>query len=255
MPSPFPGMDPFIEAGGFWPDFHAGFITYMREWLVEALPDDYDVRIDERINFIHVEDDRLQRFKPDLAVSVNETRLQRASVSPGAATLEPIVLPETVEEEIREVYIQIIKRSEQRLVTIVELLSPTNKSEPTRGQFLAKRMSIIQQPIHLVELDLLRGGRRHQFGRALPPGDFYAYVSRVEQRWDCQVYAWSLRDALPTIPIPLAAPDPDVLLDLQSVFTLTFERGRYQRWLRYDQPLTPPLSPGDESWMAAVLKG
>ena len=255
MPSPFPGMDPFIESQGLWPDFHATFINYTRERLAGLLPDIYDVRIDERVNFIHVQDDSVRRIRPDVSVAKTESREATSTAATAMATLEPVTLPETIEEEVREAYIEILNRSDRSLVTILEVLSPANKAEPGRATYMAKRGTIIQQPVHLVELDLLRAGRRHQFARALPPGDYYAMVSRVETRFDCDVYAWTVRQTLPTIPVPLAAPDPDVLLDLQAVFSTTYERGRYRRSIDYRQPLVLALSEADQRWVDAVLKG
>ena len=254
MPSPFPGMDPFIESQGLWPDFHVKFINYIQESLAELLPDVYEVRIDERVNFIQVQDDSVQRIRPDVSIAQIESGQTTATVSTGTATLEPVTLPETIEEEVREAYIEILNRSDRLLVTILEVLSPANKNEPGRGTYLSKRGTIIQQPVHLVELDLLRGGRRHRFARELPPGDYYAMVSRVEKRFDCDVYAWALRQTLPTIPIPLAAPDPDVHLDLQAVFTLTYERGRYQRSIDYHQPANPPWTEENQRWADALLR-
>lgn len=253
MSSRFPGMDPFIESQGLWPDFHATFINYMRERLADLLPDVYEVRIDERVNFIQMHDDAIQRIRPDVSIARRECAESTTIAFSALATQTPVTLPETVEEEVREAYIEILSRSDRRLVTILEVLSPANKTEPGRAAYLAKRGAILQQPIHLVELDLLREGRRHRFARELPPGDYYALVSRVEQRFNCSVYAWSLRQPLPTIPIPLLAPDPDVLLDLQSVFSLTYERGRYRRSIHYRQPLVPALNESDQSWIVSLL--
>jgi hypothetical protein len=248
-------MDPYIESQGLWPDFHVKFINYLQETLADLLPDAYEVRIDERVNFIQVQDESTQRIRPDVSVAKVDSREATSPATTSTATLEPVTLPETIEEEVRQAYIEILNRGDRSLVTILEVLSPANKTEPGRATYMAKRGTIIQQPVHLVELDLLRAGRRHQFGRALPPGDYYAMVSRVETRFDCDVYAWSLRQTLPTIPIPLAAPDPDVLLDLQAVFSITYERGRYQRSIDYRQPLVLALSEEDQRWADAVFEG
>lgn len=254
MPSPFPGMDPFIESQGLWPDFHVKFINYVQEALADALPETYEVRIDERINFIQVDDNRVQRIRPDVSIAQTAAVPSAKSATTGTATLEPVTLPESIEEETREAYIEIIHRAEHVLVTVLEVLSPANKNNPGRPVCMAKRGTILQQPIHLVELDLLRAGRRHQFGRELPPGDYYSMVSRVEHRFACDVYAWSLRDMMPTIPIPLAQPDPDAHLDLQAVFSLTFDRGRYQRSIDYRASLVPSLNEADQQWMNDLLQ-
>jgi hypothetical protein len=107
---------------------------------------------------------------------------------------------------------------------------------------------MIARPIHLVEVDLLLGGRRLPMARPLPLGDFYVIVSRTEQRPRADVYSWSIRDRLPTIPIPLVLPDPDVLLDLAAIFATVYERGRYDRSIDYRMPLSLPLRASDRIW-------
>src|SRR5581483_402078 len=152
----------------------------------------------------------------------------------GVATLESVTIPLVIVEEPREAYIEILHRPERQLVAVLELLSPSNKTEPGRSVYLTKRNALLYQNVHLVELDLLLGGHRLPFRKALPLGDYYALVARGDRRPDCDVYAWTIRQALPTIPIPLRAPDPDVLLDLATVFSTAYERGRYRRSIHYE---------------------
>jgi hypothetical protein len=118
---------------------------------------------------------------------------------------------------------------------------------------MRKRKLLIAEPIHLIELDFLLG-RRLLMGRPLPPGDFYAFVARAERRPDCDVYAWSIRQPLPTIPIPLDPPDPDVLLDLAALYATAHERGRYGRMIHRDRPLDLPLAPDDLAWAESLAR-
>src|SRR6202008_2923837 len=122
-------------------------------------------------------------------------------------------------------YIEILYQPDRSLVAVLELLSPANKEYPGRTEYLAKRMAFLNQNVHLVELDLLRGGRRLPMQGPLPPGDSYYFVSRGEQRPDCQVYAWNLRQALPRLPVPLRAPDADIFIELGAVFATAYDRG------------------------------
>lgn len=127
---------------------------------------------------------------------------------------------------------------------MLELLSPSNKEHSGRGLYLAKRNALLVQGIHLFELDLLLGGDRLPLERPLPEGDYYAMVSRSDRRPACDVYVWTIEATLPTLPVPLKGPDPDLPIDLGVVFSVTFERGRYARSLNYEQP--PAISvPGD----------
>lgn len=237
MPSPFPGMDPLIEASGLWHDFHGTFIHSWRDAIMAALPDDYVARTDERLTISEVASERVGHFSPDIAVS--QTGLPR-SVGPRAssrgALLEPEIIPVILEEETRETFIEIYRLADERLVTVVELLSPSNKDSCDRSQYLAKRNSILRQQVHLVELDLLLGGQRLPMQRPLPVAHYYGIVSRWERRPDCEVYHWLLGDSLPSLPIPLAAPDPDVNVELSVVFATTYSRGRYDRSINYRDP-------------------
>jgi hypothetical protein len=238
LSNPFPGVDPFIESQGLWPDFHASFITYLRDALTEALPDHYEARINERVNLVEragIDDAITKRVGPDIAVSEREQSVSRWQPGAGLATLEPVTIPLLIEEVERETFIQILHREDQALVAVVEVLSPANKEMPGHGEYLAKRYALLRQHVHLVEIDLLLRGTRPPLLRELPPGDFFALVSRADRRPNCDVYAWSLAEALPRIPIPLKGPDPDLVADLSAVFQLTYQRGRYRRTLRYEE--------------------
>ncbi|MBX6316783.1 MAG: DUF4058 family protein, partial [Isosphaeraceae bacterium] len=140
------------------------------------------------------------------------------------------------------------------LVTVIEVLSPTNKTGSGREEYLEKRRELIDRPVNLVELDLLLGGRRLPMAEPLPPGDYYALVSRAERRPQAEVYAWTIRQPLPTIPIPLRPPDPDVPLDLAAIFATAYERGRYARSLDYGAPLTVPLAETDRLWAEGLAR-
>jgi hypothetical protein len=134
----------------------------------------------------------------------------------------------------------------------LEMLSPTNKASEGFQEYRAKRKAILLQKVHLVELDLLVGGKRMPLSRPLPANDYFALVSRADNRPNCEVYSWPVRDPLPKIPIPLTAPDADIHVDLAKVFQATYERGRYARSLRYGQPPMAPLSQDDARWAMAL---
>jgi len=136
------------------------------------------------------------------------------------------------------------------------VLSPDNKRAGSDGhrEYLSKREAVLQSTAHLIELDLLRGGRRLPTIEPLPPADYYAFVCRAQHRPRAEVYAWTLRHRLPTIPVPLAADDPDVMLDLQAVFDTVYERAGYDYSLDYHRPVEPPLSDADAAWVRELLE-
>jgi hypothetical protein len=243
-------MDPYLEDPAYWSDFSARFLTYLCDRVNELLPENYEARIDEKVSLVETSPDRIKLIEPDMAVSQDRPSPPGAAAPAGVATLEPVTIPHLlIEEEQHERWIEILHRPERSLVTVVELLSPANKEEPGLHRYRDKRFALLLQDVHLVEIDLLLTGRRLTLRDPLPPADYYVLVSRGDQRPDCQVYAWTLRQPLPVIPIPLKAPDPDLRLDLGEVFTATYDKGRYARSLNYGVPPIVRLPAQTREWI------
>jgi hypothetical protein len=257
MKSPFPGMDPYLEHPAYWSDFHATFVNYWREAIADALPPQYEATLGERVYLVEHDPEARKLGFPDVGVTHGERLAQssEASVRPAAtATLEPVTIPLIILEGPRETYIEILHQPDRSLVAALELLSPANKEQPGRTEYLAKRRALLFQNVHLVELDLLFGGGRLPLQQPLPPADYYYLVSRGDQRPDCQVYRWTLRQPLPTLPVPLRAPDADLRIDLAAVFATAYERGRFFRRLNYQGPAPAFLSEDDRQWCEAILR-
>lgn len=252
MPSLFPGMDPFIEVQE-WTDFHSRFIAILGEQLTVRLRPRYTARIERRVYVESVGDKEL--FVPDLTVvDTGKKTFESGAESQSAmqvATVEPIVCPLPQPVEHRESYLIIRNREDERVVTVIELLSSANKRMgPGRDLYLEKRTEVLLSRTNLIELDLLRGGRRMPMAAPLPKGDYFALVCRSGQR-NADVYAWTLAHRLPVIPIPLDRNVADVQLDLQKSFDLTFERAAYGDTLRYSELLSPPLTESELKWLDA----
>jgi hypothetical protein len=145
---------------------------------------------------------------------------------------------------------------EQRLVTGIEVLSPTNKRPGTVGwyQYERKRAVFLQGHANLVEIDLVRSGRRRAMAEPWPDSPYYLLVLRKEQAPRCKVWAAVYREPLPPLPVPLAAGDADVRLDLQPLINQVYERSRYREEIDYASPLRPPLSAEDGAWLAERLR-
>jgi len=254
MPSPFPGMDPFLE-GQEWEDFHTTMNTVIREQLIGPLGSSYVVRVERRV-YVEGPGEEYEHWRRvDAALVMTE---QGGPLIAGAATA---TLPAPAEcliampFEQRETYLVIRERKNMEVVTVIETLSPANKrSGDGRREYLEKREEVISSQAHLVELDLLRGGERMPMTTPLPSGDYYAIISRRYRRPRAEVYAWTLRDALPTIPIPLRKGDDDALLDLQSAFSTVYARARYDLSVQYDAELYPPPSEDDAEWIQSRRK-
>lgn len=152
----------------------------------------------------------------------------------------------------RQAHLEIRVRASRAVVTVLELLSPTNKGRH-RDQYLLKRDKILVSSVHLVEIDLLRGGEPMP-APDRPPCDYSVVVSRAERRPEADFWPIGLRDPLPVIPIPLHGPDRDATLDLQALLNRVYDAGRYARDVYGGRP-QPPLRPADEAWAARLLEG
>lgn len=223
MRPPFPGMDPFVE-GQEWDDFQGRFLYVLTEMLTERIAPRYVARVERR-------------------VLVDEE--------------EPLPVPGShpVVQEQHDPFIMIRHRESMEVVTVIEVLLPDTKRAVAHGEseYLRKRETMLLSEAHLVELDLLRGGDRLPALVPLPAGDYYAHVSRAEQRPEEEIHFWDLHDRLPILPVPLTPGDPDVPLDLQAAFEVTYARARYEMSIDYTAPVDPPLPARDAALVARVL--
>lgn len=257
MPRPFPGFDPFLEDQGYWREVHTAYLAWMQYTLGEMLPDAYEVRIEERLSAAYEGDDPSGRdIQPDEAILRPTRRSRQASPPTIPATLEPVLLtlPRHRVEEVVEKRLAIRHFPGRELVTAIELISPSNKRASGDSLYDEKRQELIDQDVNLVELDLLIKGGRLPMVENLPAGHYYAFVSRAEDRPLCATYSWTIRDPLPRIPIPLRAPDPDVILDLGAVFATAYERARWGRSIDYSAPLGLPVGKDDCAWAESLAR-
>jgi hypothetical protein len=249
-------MDPFIEATGIWQSFDHALITACHDQLNERLPENYVAAMEERVVAIEsrLEAPRLQ-LEPDIHVIHDPTARASSSTPSVVATLQPQSIPQDVEwlDEPHQLFIEIYHLPERELVTDIEVLSPTNKrGGEDRVLYLARRRSLLRRGVNLVEIDLLLAGERLTLSAPLPLGDYYAYVTKAESSRRCDVFFWSLRDKLPTLPVPLRTGDGEVGLDLAAAVERAYERGRYGQVLNYNQsPAAVP--PGQREWLKGIV--
>ena len=137
---------------------------------------------------------------------------------------------------------------------MIEVLSPSNKKEPGRSEYLAKMEQLRHSGVHELEIDLLLAGECLTLEEPLPKGDFFAFLARKEKYPMSEVFAWSIRRKLPSLPVPLNSPDNDIVLDLASAFETTFKHRGYGRDLRYSVPFPGTLSAADREWAEAFVK-
>ena len=243
MKSPFPGMDPYIEDRGLWPDFHDDLIAEIKRALAARLPERYFAQMGERSYIVLAGTDGMEGGGEVVVAepAANATITMRAFI----------------DEHFRENFIEIYESDpDLRLVTCIEVLSPANKRRGSEGweQYLRKRNALLLGQASLVEIDLLRGGQRMPMIEPWPNSPYYLLVGRQSRVPYCRVQPVHFRQPLPEIPVPLASPDPDISLALQPLIDAVYERSRYGRRLDYTRPLTPPLRAEDAAWLEQQLR-
>ena len=258
MPSPFPGMDPYLESPAFWPDFHGTLVTAIRAAITRELPAGFYAELDQYV-WLEMEDPvgRERRGRPDVYVtSGNGSNSRKGSVA--VATAEPTVrvkMP-TVEKVTGRRYIRIMSLRERRVVTAIELLSPSNKRNgDDRTAYLVKRNEYLATGTNLVEIDLLRSGDQLPLGNAdLPDADYYVFVTRAPTYTETEVWAFTVRDPFPVFPVPLTTGHRPIPLDLKGCVDRAYDEANYGPQIDYTVPPVPALRPADAVWATELLK-
>ena len=237
----FPGTDPYLEGAGRWRDFHTTFNVALRDALLDRLPNGYDARVEDDATIIGLEFGEPDRIVADAAVVEARFDGNGSAWAGGSgngtatATLAPTAVVAAPDLSRPAKHVAIRLREGNRVVTVIELLSPANKTDDGRQKMTRKREAILRRGASWVEIDLLTRGRRITLDGPLPPGDHYAAILWAEATWRAEIFAWDMLDRPPKVPVPLAGGD-DLPLDLGELVDLVLDRGRYARGLRYDEP-------------------
>lgn len=248
MPSPFPGMNPYLESESIWPDFHQSFCFAMRAALIRLLPPRYTARLDRNVWLHNSVSGRRLLGRPDVFIS---------DIHPPSAGVAVAQAPRQVEivdiELYRQPFVLIADRDEDRVVTALELLSPSNKSPgDDRQAYLGKRRQYLRSGTNLVEIDLLRSGTRPPIQNGVP-SDYAVLVCEPRASPSAGLWAFSVREVLPTVPVPLDAGIAPVMLDLRVCLDRTYDEAGYERGIDYGQPPEPPLTEADAAWAVGIL--
>lgn len=257
--SPFPGMDPYLEA--HWGDVHTRLITYAANQLKPQLPEGLKARLQEYVAVDTGEPTERAGYFPDVAVTERHVPVDPTTPPTAAGTTlaEPLVVPRFEEERVlRELHI-VDTKSGGRLVTAIEILSPANKTPRGVESFRRKQSDLLAGGANIVEIDLLRAGL-HAISvdeSQLPAdyrGPYRVCVVEALNPADASVYRVSLRERLPTIRIPLRYFDEEpVALDLQELLERAYLDGGYED-TDYTIPPTPPLDGEDAAWAEALFE-
>ncbi len=254
MPSPFPGMDPYIESTGEWGDFHGSTLSAIRAELNARLPKGYVASTELYVWTREAESrGRARAGEPDVYVREEGVGGRAAKGAAAVAAPATIVLPRLERRKRR--YIKVEDVRAKRVVTVLELLSPSNKkSGNDRSLYLERRSGYLASPVSFVEIDLLRGGRRPPLGKRQPDvSDYYVMVSRS---WDFPIadfWTFGIRDPLPEVPVPVTRELGDTPLNLRRCVDRAYDEGRYADGLPYGEPLKPRPRDEDAAWVRDVL--
>ncbi len=268
MPSPFPGMDPYLESPDWFPGLHANLIVFMKGMLQRSLPQSYYADSSQRVWVEYSQ----RHVEPDVEIAQSARRPRKRGRAGALALADPdaagpvVVTVETIEHgPFKESFLEIRRRwgKEVQIVTSIEGLSPANKKNgsPGREKFLEKQREFLASETHLVEIDLLRGGAhalavpRELVTARAGKYEYAVSIHRYNRPTEFFVYPITLRQRLPEIAIPLAPGDLDVTLDLQDVFNQSYDCGPYHREIEYGKgPIVPRLKPDQAEWAAKLLK-
>lgn len=258
-------MDPYLEHPDVFPDLHAGLIFALKEALQPSLPEQYFAQSDERV-WLEISG---RHVGPDVSVLERQRKVDRQDSTSAALAVappprtRPVVVAVPLEER-RELFLEIFAREDHgnRLVTAIEILSPTNKTPglERREEYLKKQRELVHGKVHLVEIDLLRSGEhstavpRDRAMRVAGAFDYHVCIHRFDRLGDFLVYPILLEEPLPEVEIPLLPQDGAVKIDLQAVFNHAYDAGPYRKRVRYaEEGPVPPLSLRQQEWASRVL--
>lgn len=254
MPQPFPGMDPYLEDPVVWADYHTTLLLHVRAEISKQLPSKYAARIDRYVWIRDSGDDESPVVRePDVFITEEgETSTATAVIALNAPATS--TMPSVRRQGHR--YLKILDALGRRVITVIEVLSPSNKNPgDDRDAYLAKRGEYLASGANFVEINLLRGGRQSPMGKPSPPkSDFSVVVSQAAEYPKAGVWPIGLRDRLPFIPIPLAAGEQPIEIDLQKCHDDACLEGQYAKDIDYaGEPPPPPMSDEDRAWLRQIL--
>lgn len=253
MPSPFPGMDPYLE-GPLWTTVHTQLTAEIARQLAPKLRPRYLALTTERFVMEMPESVAVTTTNIYPDVSVSEAGPSRFGVREAGIATAPLRLATVMPDLVPHVTVEIRNVADRQLVTAIEVLSPTNKRGEGRDEYLAKRRRLLLSSAHLMEIDLLREGRRVPMQKPLPPSPYFVFLSRVDSRPITEVWPIQLSEPLPVVPVPLLPGDPDVPLDLQQALTTLYDLLGYDLAVDYTRPPEVPLRPEAAAWVQDRLR-
>lgn len=259
MPSPFPGMNPYLEQPAFWSSFHTRLMVAIADTVAPQLRPNYYIEVETRTYQDQAEPEEILVGIPDAAVLAARSThpLEPLRVESGATVTQKrprsIFLPQPT--IIKERYLEVREVGTDAVITVIEVLSPKNKQKGNgRTAYENKRGRILSSLSNLVEFDLIRAGSPMTMLGEVEPSDYRLIVSRRSQRPQADLYDFDLRDSIPSVPLPLRPEEAEPLVELQAIVQGVCDRAGYNERIDYHQPVPPPqLSEADQQWVDALL--
>lgn len=256
MPSPLPGMDPYLEHPRSWPNFHHRLITAIAISLGSKLRPKYRVVVEEAIYQTEGQNSVLVGI-PDITVQKAQRSLTQPNqelandVPNNIATAQPILVDLPMPDVVRQGYLEIQDITTSEVVTVMEVLSPTNK-RPGEGRrtYEAKRQTILASPTNLVEIDLLRQWPSIVQLPEQIKTHYRILVSASVNRPQASLYAFNLQEPIPAFPLPLREGEPEPIINLQGLLGDIYEQSGYDLVIDYSEEPIPPLAKKDAAWLA-----
>lgn len=259
MHSPFPGMNPYLENLELWTEVHNRLIVAISDAIAPHVLPKYRVAIEKRV-YQTIDHESLLIGIPDVTVGRStstpiNTEASVVAVAVASPPIKPINVHLPMPEEIREGYLEVREVGTGEVVTVIELLSPKNKrAGEGREAYLSKRQQILGSSTHLVEIDLLRGGKSMPILGSEISADYRILVSRSGTRPKAELYPFNLQEPIPLFPLPLRRGDTEPLLDLQILINEIYERAGLGLAIDYSSKPVPGLSESDTAWMNQLLQ-
>jgi Protein of unknown function (DUF4058) len=246
MPSPFPGMDPYLESPDLWPEVHHRLISAIAIDIAPSLRPKYRVAIEKR-TYLTDADQTIEVGVPDIAVLAQTPNRITATATRSVSDSVTVTLP--VPHEMNEGYLEIREVATGRVITVIEVLSPTNKrSGKGQDAYEEKRRQVLSSPTHLIEIDLLRSGTPPQTLGTINPSHYRILVGRKEHRPQAQLYAFNVQQPIPCFSLPLVANDEEPIVDLNLLLNQIYDQASFDLTLDYEAEANPPLKADDRTW-------
>jgi len=258
MPSPFPGMDPYLERRQRWNAVHTRLIVAIADELGPKIRPTYRVDIELRTYVALLTSDSpagvpdVLVMSPPMQEAEPAARIVATANMPGVAAAEFVELP--MPSEVTERYLVVREAATEEVVTVIEILSLANKlTNEGREEYLRKRATVLGSQTNLLEIDLLRAG--DPMAPFSPEdSDYRILVSAAVERPMARIYRFGVREPIPDISVPVRPGDDEPLLSLNTIVHQVYERGSYDLAIDYEQPSEPPLRPADAEWFTNQLR-